>query len=224
MVGARTTLLGAGVVAIVAGVIGSGLPVLPALVAIVAVVIGSSLAVLTAWFGGRFDTAVSSGLDVMFAFPGILLAVLAAAVFGAGLLCAGLALAMAYSPDLARVLRGAALKERAMAYIQAGEVQGFSSWWLCFRHLLPNISSLIVAQGTIFFGFAVVDLAALSFLGLGIQPPQADWGVMVSEGKTPLLQGYPVEALAAVVCIVVVVSAVSFLGERLQERSTGGNR
>ena len=105
---------------------------------------------------------------------------------------------MAYSPYLARVLRGAALKERAMAYIQAGEVQGFSSWWLCFRHLLPNISSLIVAQGTIFFGFAVVDLAALSFLGLGIQPPQADWGVMVSEGKTPLLQGYPLEALAAV--------------------------
>jgi peptide/nickel transport system permease protein len=206
MVGARTTLLGA------------------ALVSIVAVFIGSSLAVLTAWFGGRFDTAVSSGLDVMFAFPGILLAVLAAAVFGPGLFAAGLALAMAYSPYLARVLRGAALKERAMAYIQAGEVQGFSSWWLCFRHLLPNISALIVAQGTIFFGFAVVDLAALSFLGLGIQPPQADWGVMVSEGKTPLLQGYPLEALAAVICIVLVVSAVSFLGERLQARSTGSNR
>ena len=206
MVGARTTLLGA------------------ALVAIVAVVIGSSLAVLTAWFGGRLDTAVSSGLDVMFAFPGILLAVLAAAVFGPGLLAAGLALSMAYSPYLARVLRGAALKERAMAYIAAGEVQGFSSWWLCFRHLLPNISALIVAQGTIFFGFAVVDLAALSFLGLGIQAPQADWGVMVSEGKTPLLQGYPLEALSAVICIVLVVSAVSFLGEKLQERSTGGSR
>ena len=55
---------------------------------------------------------------------------------------------------------------------------------VCFRHLLPNISSLIVAQGTILFGFAIVDLAAISFLGLGVQPPQADWGVMVSEGKT----------------------------------------
>jgi peptide/nickel transport system permease protein len=81
-----------------------------------------------------------------------------------------------------------------------------------------------VAQGTIFFGFAVVDLAALSFLGLGIQPPQADWGVMVSEGKTPLLQGFPLEAITAVVCIVLVVSAVSFLGEKLQERSTEGGR
>lgn len=201
MVGARSTLLGA------------------ALVTLLAVAVGSFLAVTTAWFGNRIDTAVSTVLDVLFAFPGILLAVLAAAVFGAGLLAAGLALAIAYSPYLARVLRGAALKERAMAYIAAGEVQGFSAWWLCLRHLLPNISALIVAQGTIFFGFAVVDLAALSFLGLGIQSPQSDWGVMVSEGKTPLLQGYPLPALSAVVCIVLVVSAVSFLGERLQERS-----
>jgi peptide/nickel transport system permease protein len=111
-----------------------------------------------------------------------------------------------------------------MAYISAGEVQGFGAWRLCVRHLLPNISGLIVAQGTIFFGFAMVDLAAISFLGLGIQPPQADWGVMVSEGKTSLLQGYPLESLSAVACIVVVVSAVSFLGERLQERSQEARR
>ena len=206
MVGARTTVLGA---AFVAGV---------------AVVIGSSLAVVTAWFGGRLDTAISSLLDVLFAFPGILLAVLAAAIFGPGLLSAGLALAMAYSPYLARILRGAALKERAMAYMTAGEVQGFSAWRLCTRHLLPNISGLIVAQGTIFFGFAVVDLAAISFLGLGIQAPQSDWGIMVSEGKTPLLQGYPLEALTAVACIVAVVSAVSILGERMQERSSEERR
>jgi peptide/nickel transport system permease protein len=201
MVGARTTVLGA---AFVAGV---------------AVVVGATLAVATAWFGGVVDTVVSGILDVLFAFPGILLAVLAAAVFGPGLLSAGLALSVAYSPYLARVLRGAAIKERAMAYIAAGEVQGFSAWRLCLRHLLPNISSLIVAQGTIFFGFAVVDLAAISFLGLGIQSPQADWGVMVSEGRSPLLQGYPLGSLSAAVCIVVVVSAVSFLGEKMQSRS-----
>ncbi len=206
MVGARTTVLGA------------------AFVSIIAVGVGSTLAVATAWFGGRVDTVVSAVLDVLFAFPGILLAVLSAAVFGPGLMSAGLALAVAYSPYLARVLRGAALKERAMAYIAAGEVQGFGAWRLCIRHLLPNISGLIVAQGTIFFGFAMVDLAAISFLGLGIQPPRADWGVMVSEGKTSLLQGYPLESLSAVVCIIGVVSAVSFLGERLQERSMEGRR
>ncbi len=111
-----------------------------------------------------------------------------------------------------------------MAYVEALEVQGFGAWRLCVRHLLPNISGLIVAQGTIFFGFAMVDLAAISFLGLGVQAPRADWGVMVSDGKTALLQGYPLESLSAVLCIVIVVSAVTFLGERLETASRGGSR
>lgn len=201
MVGARTTVFGA------------------AFVALISVFIGTALAISTAWFGGKFDATVSAGIDVLFAFPGILLAVVAAAVFGPSLYSAGLALAIAYSPYVARVLRGAALKERAMAYIAALEVQGFGAWRLCVRHLLPNISSLIVAQGTILFGFAMVDLAAISFLGLGVQSPQADWGVMVSDGKTSLLQGYPLVSLTAVICIVAVVAAVSFLGERLDASS-----
>jgi peptide/nickel transport system permease protein len=201
LVGARTTLLGA------------------ACVAIAAIIIGSALALTTAWFGGKVDSIVSAALDVVFAFPGILLAIVAAAVFGAGLLSAGLSLAIAYSPYVARVLRSAALRERAMTYIAALEVEGLGAWRLCLRHLLPNISGLIVAQGTILFGFAMVDLAAVSFLGLGVQSPQADWGVMVSEGKTGLLQGYPTESLAAVLCIVVVVSAVTFIGERLESGS-----
>ena len=201
MAGARTTIFGAGAVAIVS------------------VLIGTTLAISAAWFGGRIDAAMAVVLDVVFAFPGILLAVFAAAVLGPSLFSAGLALAVAYSPYVARVLRGAALKERAMAYMAALEVQGFGAWRLCARHLLPNISSLIVAQGTILFGFAMVDLAAVSFLGLGVQTPQADWGVMVSEGKTSLLQGYPLVSLSAVLCIVGVVTAVSFLGERLDASS-----
>ncbi len=201
MEGARTTVFGA------------------AFVAIVSVAVGTALAIATAWFGGLFDTIVSAGINVVFAFPGILLAVVAAAVFGPSLFSAGLALAIAYSPYVARVLRGAALQQRAMTYIAALEVQGFGAWRLCARHLLPNVSSLIVAQGTILFGFAMVDLAAISFLGLGVQSPQADWGVMVSEGKTSLLQGFPMVSLSATICIVVVVAAVSFLGDRLEASS-----
>ena len=206
MVGARTAVFGA------------------AAVAIIAIVIGSALAVTTAWYGGKIDAGVSAGIDVLFAFPGILLAVVAAAVFGPSLYSAALALSIAYSPYVARVLRGAALKERAMTYIAALEVQGFGAWRLCVRHLLPNMSSLIVAQGTILFGFAMVDLAAISFLGLGVQTPQADWGVMVSDGKTSLLQGYPIVSFAAVLCIVGVVAAVSFLGDRLDASSKDVNR
>jgi peptide/nickel transport system permease protein len=206
LVGARTAVFGA------------------AAVAIISVTIGAALAVTTAWFGGRIDASASVVIDVVFAFPGILLAILAAAVFGPSLYSAALALSIAYSPYVARVLRGAALKERAMTYIAALEVQGFGAWRLCVRHLLPNISGLIVAQGTILFGFAMVDLAAISFIGLGVQTPQADWGVMVSEGKTGLLQGYPLVSLSAVICIVAVVAAVSFLGDRLETSSKGSTR
>jgi len=92
------------------------------------------------------------------------------------------------------------------------------------RHLIPNIAPLMVAQATILFGYAMVDLAAISFLGLGVQPPTANWGVMISENQTGILQGYPLPALAAGVCIVVVVIAVNILGERLFEQAQADRR
>ena len=164
------------------------------------------------------DALVSSGLDILFAFPGILLAVLAATVFGAGLIAAAIALSVAYMPYVARVLRGAALKERGQPYVAALEVQGVSGTSICLRHIVPNMMPLIVAQATIMFGWAMVDLAAISFLGLGVQPPAANWGVMISENEPGIMQGYPLPALSAAVCVVVVVIAVNVLGERLLER------
>jgi peptide/nickel transport system permease protein len=183
------------------------------------VVTGSLLAVAAAWIGGWFDAILSMALDVLFAFPGILLAVAAAAVFGPGLTSVVCALWVAYLPYVARVLRGAGLRERAQPYVEALAVQGFSAVRICARHLLPNISSLIVAQATVLFGWAMVDLAAVSFLGLGVQAPQADWGVMIADGKVGMIEGYKTEAVAAALCIVVVVTAVSLLGERLNERA-----
>ena len=159
---------------------------------------------------------------MLFAFPGILLAVLAAAVFGPSLTAAATALAVAYTPYVARVLRGAALRERAQQYVAALEVQGFSGAAICLRHLVPNILKLIVAQATVLFGYAMVDLAAISFIGLGVQPPQPDWGVMVAEGENGVLQGYPAESIAAGVAIMIVVIAVNLLGERLIDTAQGG--
>jgi peptide/nickel transport system permease protein len=200
LVGARTSMIG------------------PLAVTLICMSLGSLLAVTAAWRGGAYDAVISSGLDIVFAFPGILLAVLAAAVFGAGLTAPVLALSVAYTPYVARVLRGAALRERAQQYVAALEVQGASSIAICLRHLIPNMLHLIVAQATTLFGYAMVDLAAISFLGLGIQPPTADWGVMVSENQQGIIQGYPIPALAAGLCIVVVVVAFNLLGERLYER------
>jgi peptide/nickel transport system permease protein len=203
--GARTSMLG------------------PLAVTLMCMTLGSLLAVTAAWRGGAFDAVISSGLDILFAFPGILLAVLAAAVFGAGLLAPVLALSVAYTPYVARVLRGAALRERAQLYVSALEVQGASAITICLRHLIPNMLHLIVAQATTLFGYAMVDLAAISFLGLGVQPPNADWGVMVSENQQGIIQGFPLPSLAAGICIVVVVVAFNILGERLYERGEARN-
>lgn len=201
LVGARSSLLG------------------PLAVVLLAMVIGSAVAVATAWRGGRFDTVVSGVLDVLFAFPAIVLAILVSVIVSPGLMAASIALAIAYTPYVARVLRGAALRERARDYIAALEVQGIRATVICVRHLGRNLLPLMVAQGAVLFGYAMVDLAAISFLSLGVQPPQADWGVMVSTGQSGVLQGYPLESLASGLCIVAVVVAVNILGERLTERA-----
>jgi len=189
----------------------------PLAVVLLSMFAGTLLAVTAAWRRGLTDAGISAGLDIAFAFPGILLAILAAAVFGASLVAATLAIAIAYTPYVARVLRGAALKERSLLYVSALEVQGASALSICGRHLVPNMLPLIVAQATIMFGWAMVDLAAVSYLGLGVQPPDPNWGVMISENQAGILQGYPLPALTASLCIVVVVVAFNVLGERLYE-------
>jgi peptide/nickel transport system permease protein len=194
----------------------------PLVVVVLAMAGGAAFALISAWRRGATDAVISSGMDVLFAFPGILLAVLAATVFGAGLAAATLALSIAYLPYVARVLRATALRERTQPYVQALEVQGASVPRICLAHILPNMSRMIVAQATILFGYAMVDLAAISFLGLGVQPPAANWGVMISENEPGILQGYPLPALAAAACVVFVVIAVNVLGERLLE--SGGPR
>lgn len=204
MVGARTSMLG------------------PFLVVVMSMTLGTLVSITAAWRGGWVDSLLGTVMDILFAFPGILLAVLAAAVFGAGLAAPTIALAIAYTPYIARVLRSAAIRERARDYISAAEVQGLSSLTICVRHLIPNLAELVVSQATLVFAWAMVDLAAISFLGLGVQAPTADWGVMVSTGETGVLQGYPLESLSAGVCIVLVVVAVNLLGERIAARDEGG--
>lgn len=195
----------------------------PLVVVVVCMVLGTALALFAAWRGGLADTLISSGMDILFAFPAILLAALAAAAFGAGLWPAVIALTIAYVPYVARLLRGAMMQARSQPYVAALEVQGSSVLSICFKHLLPNVMPLIVAQSTILFGYAMLDIAILSYLGLGIQPPAPDWGVMIAENQAGILQGYPLPALSASVCIVAVVVSMNLLGERLLDRN-GGRR
>jgi peptide/nickel transport system permease protein len=187
-------------------------------VVVVSTVLGVLAGVTAAWRGGFVDTAISRTSDLLFAFPGLLLAILAVSLFGAGLVAPVIALAIAYTPYVARLARSAAIVERDRPYIAACRVQGFGGLAICIRHLVPNIAPVILAQATIDFGYALIDLAALSYLGLGMQPPEPDWGVMVSEGQASILRGAPQQALWAGAAIVVAVVAFNLIGEGFAER------
>jgi peptide/nickel transport system permease protein len=97
-------------------------------------------------------------------------------------------------------------------------IQGFSGYFITMRNILPNVLPLVFAQAAIVFGWAVVDLAAISYLGLGVQPPTADWGQMIANGQASILRGYPEESVYAGALIVILVVCVTLLSDRLSER------
>lgn len=191
----------------------------PLVVVAIAMPIGVALALLAAWRGGWVDMVVARLVDVLLAFPGLLLAIIAAAVFGASLSVAAVALSISYIPYAARVVRSEAVRQRSLPYVEALWIQGHSTRAICVRHLLPNLSPLILAQTTSAFAYATIDVAAISFLGLGVQPPTADWGTMVASGQTGILAGHAQESMLAGLCLVVLVLAVSVLGDALTDRA-----
>lgn len=162
-------------------------------------------------------------LNVMFSVPGILVAVLASAVFGAGFWAPVLALGLVYTPYVARVVRSVAIRERQRGYVESLQLAGMSSWRICWRHLVPNVLPIVLAQATYGFGSALADFAAISFIGLGIQPPASEWGVMVSDGRSELLDGAMLQSLVGGTLIVVTVIVFNVLGAQLSSRS-GGRR
>ena len=190
----------------------------PLIVTIVATALGVTLAVVAAWRRGFPDTVISRSFDVTFAFPGILLALVVAAVAGAGFGAAVAALSVAYIPYIGRVTRGAALQQLRLPYVSALLVQGQSPGAICTRHVLPNLASIIVAQATVSFGYALVDLAALSYLGLGVAQSSPDWGLLVAAGQSDILSGHPEQSLYAGVLIVIAVAAFYVVGERITDR------
>ncbi len=190
----------------------------PALIVVIATVVGTTLAILAAWMGGWFDGVTSRVLDILFAFPGLIFAILAVAIFGPGLAAPVIALSIAYLPYDARVLRSVALRERNLPYIQACYVEGLPTRTITARHLLPNILPFVFVQATLSFGYALVDLAAVSYLGLGVAPPTPEWGLMVANGQASILTGYPEESLYAGLLIVATVVAFNLLGDRLASR------
>jgi peptide/nickel transport system permease protein len=193
----------------------------PAAVVVLATAVGSTLAIAAAWAGGWVDRVISGVLDLIFGFPGLIMAVVAAAIFGSGLVVPVLAMSIAYTPLIARVLRTSALKERNLPYISALQLLGTPTWRIWLRHLLPNLLPVIIVQAAVGFGYALLDIASISFIGLGAQPPEAEWGLMVSNGYSGILSGQAGQVLYAGIAIVVVVIAFNLLGSGLSRKLIG---
>lgn len=195
----------------------------PALVVVFSTLVGLPLGLLGGLHGGVLDGVLGRIWDVLLAFPPLLLAILIVATFGRGFWGATLAVAVTYVPLMARVARGHALAERERPYVAALRLQGFGTWRILVRHILPNVGPAITSQSTLNFGYALLDLAALAFIGLGVQPPTPDWGSMLTDAKSTMLQSInPV--IWPSLAIIVTVLAVNVVGERLAERSFGAAR
>jgi peptide/nickel transport system permease protein len=190
-------------------------------VVVFSTVFGVLVGLFSAWRGGWVDALIGRVLDVMFAFPSLLLAILAVALFGKGLGAPVVAMAIAYMPYTARLVRGLTTQEKTRPYIAAYRVQGHSSVFIALRRVLPAIGPTILAQSTVNFGYALLDLAALSFLGLGVQPPTPDWGAMINQSQAAVLEGQPLSAVLPAVLVVVVVVAVTVIGEHFGDRLAG---
>ncbi len=206
MFGARTSLLG------------------PLLAIVVAAVLGIALGAIAAWNGGWIDAALSRVTDFLFAFPGLLAAVFTVALFGTGIVAPAIGIAIAYSPVIARLTRTVIAAERNKLYVRADEVLGFAPAWVLVRTVMPNALPIVISQCILSFGYALVDLAALSFLGLGVQAPTPDWGVMLNESSSSMLQGAWWVMLFPSAVIVLVVVAFNIVGEELMARRAGALR
>ncbi|UOQ55951.1 ABC transporter permease [Leucobacter allii] len=187
----------------------------PIAVVLLSTLLGSALAIAAAWFGGIVRGTIARVIDVIFAIPGLVLAVLAVAMFGKGVLAPVIALSIAYIPVVARLTQTAASRELGAPYIAALRVQGVSGAAICFRHLVPALVPVVAAQVAVGFGYAMLDLAAISFLGLGEQPPAADWGTMIASGQAGILAGAPEQSLYPAILVVLTVLSVSIIGARI---------
>jgi ABC-type dipeptide/oligopeptide/nickel transport system permease subunit len=179
------------------------------------------LGAVAGWYGGAADNAISRVIDFLFAFPSLLLAVFAVAVLGPGLVAPIIALSIGFVPAAARIIRNAVVQERSKEYVQSMKVLGFGGTVVFLRHVFPNVAGPYLSSQFMAFGASIVELAAISFLGLGVQPPTTDWGLMVSEGQTSFLSGHIWPVFWPALAIVLTVVSINYVGEQLAEKWSG---
>jgi peptide/nickel transport system permease protein len=196
---------------------GSGIAVAVAALSVaIAMAVGVLIGVVAGYFGGLVDTVLNRSQDVLFAFPTLLLAIIIVAVLGPGLFNAVLAIAIVYTPRFARIARASALSVRSSEYIDAARLAGVGTSVILVRHVLPNVLPPVIVLAALSMSTAQLAYASLSFLGLGVSPPQADWGSMLSKARdfitfAPWLVVWPTAAL------VLLMLAFNVLGDAIRD-------
>jgi peptide/nickel transport system permease protein len=183
---------------------------------VIALVIGTGLGIAAGFYGGLVDAAVMRAVDIMFAFPGLVLAIVIAGLLGPSRTNAMLAIGIVYAPAFARVVRGSTLGVLGLPYVEAARSLGISDGRIVRRHLLPNIMAPLLVLTTVYLSTAILTEAALSFLGLGTQPPEPSWGSMLNASRSYMEQA-PWLAVAPGLAIMIVVLGFNFLGDGLRD-------
>lgn len=181
-----------------------------------AMLVGGALGLTAGYAGGAWDNAINRVMDVFFSIPGLLLAVGIAAMRGPGVNSAVVAIAIVYTPLFARVMRGPVLVEREKEYVEAIRALGAPRWVVALKHVLPNVVSPFVVQGTVALSQAILIEASLSYLGLSAQPPTPSWGNMLNEGRT-YLETAPWISVFPGIAIMVAVLAFNLIGDGLRD-------
>lgn len=178
--------------------------------------VGIFFGVIAGYVGGRTDTLIMRVMDVILAFPSLLLALVLVAVLGPGLINAMIAIALVLQPHFVRLTRAAVLSEKTKDYVVAAKVAGAKPLRLMFRTILPNCMAPLIVQATLSFSTAILDAAALGFLGMGAQPPTPEWGTMLAEAREFILRAWWVVTLPGL-AILITVLAINLMGDGLRD-------
>jgi peptide/nickel transport system permease protein len=182
-----------------------------------AMVIGTLLGLLGGYLKGLVDGVLMRAVDILLAFPGLVLAIVLAAIFGTGMEAVVLAIGIAGVPTFARVTRAAVMNVAADDFVLAARSIGCSPVRIMFRHVLPNVAGPILIVATLYLAFAILAASTLSFLGIGIRPPTAEWGAMINDGRNVVIAGWWVGMFPATM-IMLFVLAVNLVGEVLRDQ------
>ncbi|MDP6411443.1 MAG: ABC transporter permease [Arenicellales bacterium] len=187
---------------------------------IIAFAIGGVTGMLSAILGGWYDTIISRIVDILMAIPGLVFALLILTILGTSMTTLVLVIAVLDSTRVYRITRAAAMNVAVMDFVEVARLRGEGMWWVIRKEILPNIMAPLLAEFGLRFCFVFLFIAALSFLGLGIQPPTADWGSMVRDNAT-LINYDDITPLLPAAAIAVLTVAVNFVVDWLLHKSSG---